>query len=80
MDILYGFLCAYGFISLFLTGLALTSYEWVWDEVYNPIAVYKHYKVNYFGCFLLTLLFHIIFILPAPFFWIHKLCTVGREQ
>ena len=79
MDILYCILCVYGFISLFLTALALTRYDWVWDEVYNPIIIYKHYKVNYFGCFLLTLFFHIIFLLPAPFFWLYKLCTVGRE-
>jgi hypothetical protein len=48
--------------------------------VYNPITIYKHYEVNYFGCFFLTLLLHIIFPLPAPFFWLYKLCTVGRKK
>ena len=79
MDILYTAIGVYCFISVLLTILALTNYEWVWDEVYNPITIYKHYKVNYFGCFFLTLLFHIIFALPAPIFWLHKLCTVGRK-
>jgi hypothetical protein len=80
MIILYVTIGMYGFVSTILTCLALAQLGWVWDEVYNPITIYKYYKVNYFGCLFLTLLFHIIFPLPAPIFWLYKLCTVGRKK
>ena len=80
MEIPYIAISMYCFLTTVLTFLALTNEEWVWDEVYNPITIYKHYKVNYFGCLFLTLFFHITFPLPAPIFWFHKLCTVGRKK
>lgn len=45
----------------------------------NPIAIYKNIKVNVFGCMLLTVLGNVFFIWIAPFYWIYKLCTVGRK-
>lgn len=80
MEILYTIIAVYCFLTALLTILAVKDYEWVWDEVYNPITIYKRYKVNYFGCFFLTLLFHIIFPWSAPVFWLYKLCTVGRKK
>ena len=47
---------------------------------YNPIQVYKIYKVNWFGCIVLVLVTHVIFIIPAIVFWFYKLGTVGRKD
>jgi hypothetical protein len=49
------------------------------ESNYNPIQVYKDNNVNWFGCILLVLVTHIIFIIPAIVYWFYKLCTVGRR-
>lgn len=56
----------------------------------NPIWLYKNYKVNYFGCLILTILFNIACPLFSIIYWLCKiiycLCkfikwimTVGRK-
>ena len=53
-----------------------------WDiipELINPIVMYKRKKVNYFGCFVLTLVSHILFAPFAIGYWLYKLCTIGRR-
>ena len=52
-----------------------TSYE----NLLNPIVIYRNHKVNIFGCIVLTLLGNIAFCPAAPFYWFYKLCTVGRR-
>ena len=47
---------------------------------FNPVQVYKTYKVNWFGCIMLVLLAHIMFLIMAIVYWFYKLCTVGRER
>lgn len=71
----------YAFLSTLLTGIALFAegLDWDWGEVYNPITIYKASDVNYFGCFLLMIFYHLLFPIPAPFYWLYKLCTVGRR-
>ena len=49
------------------------------DEALNPTTIYKNRRVNIFGCILLTILGHVLFSLCAPFYWLYKLCTVGRK-
>lgn len=50
------------------------------EEMFNPLCIYQTYKINWFGCILLTLISNIILILPAFCYWIYKLCTFGRKD
>ena len=49
----------------------------------NPIKIYLSFKVNYFGCFVLTILFNIACPIATIIYWIcvfiHWICTVGRK-
>ena len=45
----------------------------------NPSVLYKTGKVNRFGAYFLGILFNLIFTPCAVFYWIYKLCTVGRR-
>ena len=47
---------------------------------FNPIQVYKTYNVNWFGCIMLVLLAHTMFLIMAVVYWFYKLCTVGRKD
>lgn len=49
------------------------------ENSFNPIRVYKEYKVNWFGCIMLVLLAHILFLPIAIIYWFYKLCTCGRR-
>ena len=56
-----------------------------WDSlslsrILIPTELYKHYKVNYFGCFWLTLFANLLCPLFTIGFWFYKLCTVGRKD
>lgn len=46
----------------------------------NPLVIYKHIKVNWFGAILLTILANVVFIAVSIPYWIYKLCTVGRKD
>ena len=55
-------------------------------ELFNPITIYKGHKVNYFGCFMLMIVYHAIFVPFAVGYWVYMfgklfvwLCTVGRR-
>ena len=45
----------------------------------NPKVIYKNIKVNWFGAWLLAVIFNILLPLVAIPYWIYKLCTVGRK-
>lgn len=52
----------------------------------NPLYIYQRWKVNWFGCFLLTIVFNLITPICSIGYWIYKLillfvklCTVGRR-
>ena len=53
--------------------------EMSYENLLNPIVIYKNNKVNIFGCIVLTLLGNIAFCPATPFYWLYKLCTVGRR-
>lgn len=50
------------------------------SHILIPTELYKHYKVNYFGCFWLTLFVNLLCPLYTIGFWFYKLCTVGRKD
>ena len=45
----------------------------------TPPWIYRHYKVNYFGTFCLTLLFNLMCPIISIIFWFYILCTIGRK-
>lgn len=45
----------------------------------NPIWIYKHYNVNYFGAALIFILYNLICPIGSICYWLYKLCTVGRK-
>ena len=48
-------------------------------EFVNPIFIYKHNRVNWFGAIVVSIVYG--FICPAATvgYWFYKLCTVGRK-
>ena len=49
-------------------------------EVLNPKIIYYNVKVNWFGCFWLTLLFNLLCPIITICYWFYKLCTIGRKD
>lgn len=47
-------------------------------EFVNPVFLHKRIRVNWFGAVLLAIIFNILVLPYAVFYWIYKLCTVGR--
>lgn len=73
---LIGLILAYIFLNgIFLVNLSIENME----IGFNPIRVYKENNVNWFGCIMLVLLAHILFLPIAIIYWIYKLCTIGRK-
>ena len=50
------------------------------SHILTPTGLYKHYKINYFGCFWLILLANLLCPLFTIGFWFYKLCTIGRKD
>lgn len=46
----------------------------------NPIVIYEHIKINWFGTILLTILTNVVCAPLAILYWFYKLCTVGRKD
>ena len=75
-------LIIYGIITLLISFVVLDNapnLEQALDDSLNPIAIYREYEVNVFGCIVLTILGHLIIPWIALFYWFYKLCTVGRR-
>ena len=48
-------------------------------ELYNPVYVYNHIsKINWFGAFMLALVYTIMTPIFAMIYWVYKLCTIKR--
>lgn len=50
------------------------GFAWV-----NPLFIYRHAKVNWFGATFLALIANASIPCYAIIYWIYKLCTVGRK-
>lgn len=48
-------------------------------EFVNPVFVYKHNKVNWFGAIMVATVYGLICPIATLCYWIYKLCTVGRK-
>lgn len=45
----------------------------------NPLWLYRHINVNWFGAFFIALVGTLMFIPFAVGYWLYKACTVGRK-
>ena len=50
------------------------------EEYFNPFVLYKIHKVNVVGSIALMVFWNAFFVLHAIYFWVYKLCTVGRRK
>lgn len=74
-------------IHLGLTLCLFEGKDWeLLPQLFNPVKIYAIHKVNYFGCFMIMLAYHIVFPLIAIGYWLYMLgklfvilCTVGRR-
>lgn len=49
-----------------------------WEFV-NPIHVHKYNNVNWFGAFIVALIYGVLCPIGAVCYWVYKLCTFGRK-
>ena len=48
-------------------------------EFVNPIFVYKHNRVNWFGAIVVATVYGLVCPIVTICYWFYKLCTVGRK-
>ena len=48
-------------------------------EFVNPVFVYKHNRVNWFGAIMVAFAYGLICPIATLIYWFYKLCTVGRK-
>ena len=48
-------------------------------EFVNPLVIYKHTKVNWFGAIVLALIYGAMCPIATIGYWFYKLCTAGRK-
>ena len=48
-------------------------------EFVNPVFIYRHNSVNWFGAIMLCLVYSSLLPICTIGYWIYKLCTVGRK-
>lgn len=77
---LIGFLIWFGMITATkdagLTGAVGMSEGF---EFINPLFIYKHNKVNWFGALVIALFYSILCPIGTFCYWFYKICTVGRK-
>ena len=49
-------------------------------EFVNPIFIYNHTKVNWFGAIVLMLFLSLLCPIGALGYWFYKLCIIGRKE
>lgn len=49
-------------------------------EFINPLFIYKHNKVNWFGALVIALFYSMLCPIATLFYWFYKICTVGRKD
>jgi hypothetical protein len=66
-------------IGIFILGFSARIGYAIEVQRLNPIHIYKDRRVNWFGCFWLTLMFNLLCPVLTFSYWFYKLCTVGRK-
>lgn len=68
----------FGFCVLLGTS-AVIDYMSSGFALLNPLWLYNHCRVNYFGAGFLALVLNLICPIASLSYWFYKLCTVGRR-
>ena len=76
METIVGLWIAINILALII--LIILSFEGANCSFVNPKVIYKNMNVNWFGAWLLAVVFNICFPIIAIPYWFYKLCTVGR--
>ena len=83
IDTLYVILLTWNVVGFVIWVLILTESDYGRESegfrFINPLYVYEHLRVNYFGMFCITLILNLLCPLGACGYWFYKLCTVGRK-
>ena len=76
----FGLLLAWNLLGLAIQFFIGITYYQDAIEFCNPRVVYKYNKyVNWFGAFILSLLYSALSPFRTFIYWFYKLCTVGRK-
>lgn len=65
------------FLTTFIGDLIMLFMKTDGAEFVNPFYLKKRFRVNWFGAFMLALLFNVIAAPWAICYWVYKICTVG---
>lgn len=68
-----------GFIITFFIWLMVDG-KFLWWEPFNPAANYYHFKVNWFGAIIISLIWTILCPIGAVVYWFCWLCIIGRKD
>ena len=68
-----------GTFSIFVIA-ARVDHSFKLNDLYSPIQIYKNTEFNIIGVSFFAVLCHILAPLPAPAFWLYKVCTIGRKN
>ena len=79
MDTLLIIYIAVNIVGLIICLVGLEGGYIFWNDIFNPKAIYKNMKVNWFGAYLLAIVAFICMTPAAIIYWFYKLCTVGRR-
>lgn len=68
--------CIWHLIGIFIICISGMSNDFV--DYLEPKRIYKKFKVNVFGCIVLTIFFNLLEPVLTLMYWFYKICTVGR--
>ena len=75
-----------GFLSLVFYKKESVVFDSRWDkwrDMYNPVWLYEHYNVNYFGAAMLTIIFNLLCPIASILSWLYIILkfvfTAGRK-
>ena len=67
-------------LCLFVMFICYVEESGTYLSFVNPVVIYKHIPVNWFGAILFSIVLHIVFPIIAVIYWFYKLITVGRKD
>ena len=67
----------WGFLAIIIKVPGMACTEGI--EFVNPVYLYHHINVNWFGAFFLSTLYGVMCPIATFIYWFYKLCTVGRK-
>ena len=78
IDLIFGYIIMNTVVLMVMIG-ALTHGNGNFSFV-NPIVIYEHVRVNWFGAILICILLNLLLPSISIPYWIYKLVTVGRSK